>query len=959
MDTSLLELLKPKNNKIDADIRLPQPVNNPNQASHVTLFGPYQMWDIPDQYQSIFWPEYCRIVADNSNRNIKNICLAETPKPKMPIIVDLCFKFNHNPEIDEYCNNTFLMYLVFCYQRIIAETVNISADAVELICCVLEADKVKEDDLDVCRVRLQFPYCKTKCEVQNRLIRPLVLQMIRNENVIGKLPCQPVNDWDNIIDSLVVEKPVTMYGSVSVPKGSRMYLNYIVSQYLTKENVFENKIPILEEKDVFFFQNHELVVNGQIDVNIFPKISKKNIRSSGSKSKSYDEDDEVEGDIVDYDFWLPYFLSIGYHHKTCEAKKIVPQDPISSIVKMKMANSGNHGGNRKNSSFDESDKEDPRYLAKIFLGMLDPKRLKNDYYWLDIGRAIFNIYDGEERGLDVWVDYTNTTDDQDHTLCEQYYAKFGINNKLTLKTLAFYAREDSPDEYNRWHRDWYSPYLEAALTCTHTDVAKTFYRVYWLDFACSNATKKTVYHFKNHVWKILDGGVEMKNLIDTEFVYIFEAFRTHISLQGQNSEDAHVKDSADVKIGKVCKLITKLKTRGFKNDIFSEAVEKFHIDDFEKNLDMNPDLMGCLNGVIECLENRAIFRDGKPEDYISRSTGIKYDRSLHKKHPLYLRVMDYLSKVFPDKALMHHVLKGISSSLKGRNQEKKFYIHSGKGNNSKSMLKKLIELAWGDYVITLPSTYLAETQKSANADPAIARGQYAHIAFCCEVPNNFPLKSSLVKLLTGSDKIFARFLNSNGGDIQPMFTIHMQCNMVPICDESGPAMRNRMNIWNYKSLWSDSAPKDPDEQMRQCIFPIDTSFEKKLEEMAPAFLWSCVDMYAVYKKEGLVDPPCVLEYTNNYWEDNDIYYMFIKENVEKAYKPAPPNWSGSQILDQDSFIKLTDLYARFKEWHKESYGNLKCPDRNLFKNEFENRVTKCKTQKFFGLKWKLPEIMNI
>ncbi len=967
MDSSLLDLLKPKPNKLPADIRLPQTVNNPNQASHVTLFGPYQLWDIPDQYQSVFWPEYCRIVSDNSNRNIKNICLAETPKPKMPIIVDLCFKFNHNPEIDEYCNNVFLMYLVYCYQRIIAETVTISPDAVELICCVLEADKCEEDGMDVCRVRLQFPYCKTKAEVQNRLIRPLVLQMIRNENVIGKLPCQPVNDWDNIIDSLVVEKPVTMYGSISAPKGMRMYLNYIVSQYLTKENVFENKAPLMDESQVFFFQNHELVINNQVDLSIFPKIPSKS--SSQSRNVSKDDDDEEneeqvreEGERIDYDFWLPYFLSIGYNNKICEAKKIVPSDPVSAIVKLKM-NAGNNytgpiGGKKNKNSFDESDKDSPRYLAKVFLGMLSPKRLTEDYYWLDIGKALFNVFSGDEEGLDVWVDYTNNSDDQDHTLCEQYYYKFNINNRLTLKTLAFYAREDSPDEYDKWHKEWYAPMLEAAISCTHADVAKAFYRVYWLDFACSNIKAKTLYHYRNHFWKLLDSGVDMKALIHSEFVSVFEAYRTFVSLEVQNTHDPHVKDSAEVRIGKICKLINKLKNRGFKNDIFSEAAENFYNEDFEKILDMNPDLMGCVNGVIECLETRAIFRDGKPEDYVSRTTGVVYPKKLHKKHPDYLKVIDYLNKAFPDKGLMHHFSKIISSSLRGRNSSKIFPIYVGKGNNSKSMLKKLIEFAWGDYAISIPPTYLTETQRATNADPVIARGQYAHLAFSVEQESTLPLKSSLIKLLTGSDKIFARFLNSNGGDMMPMFTIHMQCNMIPLITESGPAIKSRIKCLYMGSQWTDAAPKDPDEQMRQKIFPIDPFFEKHLEEMAPAFLWHCVDVFAAYRKEGLVDPPCVVEYTNKYWEDNDLYAVFIKENIERAYKPAPPGWSGDKVPDDSTSIKLSDMYSKFKEWHKEAYGNIKCPDRNIFKNEMESRITKCIAQKFFGVKFK-AEVMII
>jgi hypothetical protein len=50
--------------------------------------------------------------------------------------------------------------------------------------------------------------------------------------------------------------------------------------------------------------------------------------------------------------------------------------------------------------------------------------------------------------------------------------------------------------------------------------------------------------------------------------------------------------------------------------------------DFINNLDSNPYLFGCENGVID-LTNGFEFRDGKPDDMVSLSCGIHYSGRLH------------------------------------------------------------------------------------------------------------------------------------------------------------------------------------------------------------------------------------------------------------------------------------------------------------------------------------------
>src|SRR5581483_8176384 len=180
-----------------------------------------------------------------------------------------------------------------------------------------------------------------------------------------------------------------------------------------------------------------------------------------------------------------------------------------------------------------------------------------------------------------------------------------------------------------------------------------------------------------------------------------------------------------------------------------------------------PNLMGCTNGLIETLETKAVFRDGKPEDYVSKTTGVYYRKDMNESHPTYLKLLNWFNKVFTDRELCAHFGKMMGALLKGRNSDKIFPILTGDGDNSKSMIKKMIEAAFGDYVITFQlSTFTGA--RTGGPDPSVARSRYAHVAFLQEPDADVPIKSGVLKEFTGGDRFFARFLHSNGdSEISP------------------------------------------------------------------------------------------------------------------------------------------------------------------------------------------------
>lgn len=895
--------------------------NEPNSQdfTHITTYGSTNSkWCISDANCESFWRSYCALINEKDG----NFCLAEIPKKHVPIVADFTLKFHPLNDNDGTYGYDFLLSVVYCFQQAILRSMQISESGVELICCVLESEEYMEDNLLVSRFKLHFPYCKTLATVQTRLLRPLILQILRTENVISRLPQEPINNWETIIDPLTPEKPFIMYGSSVSPNLPKLKLEYIFAR-IEQEHIDTSQAQLVELDQVFYVSNHEHVQTGIVQSNMFA------------------------GDDQDLDFWLPMFLSISYW-KGVTISKQSPPDILKVTSKSSSELKVNEPSN--NEMFDNCEK---------FISMLSRERVENDHYWLDVGRAIFSIYNTDdnindsERGLKLWIQFTQQSDNHTAEECKSLYPTFYETN-LTIKTLAYFAREDSPEEYERWHKEWYTPALEKATSCLDSDVAEALYKVYWLEFACSSLVKSSLYHFTNNIWKKLDNGHTLRTHMSGDFITIFEKFRTVISIKIQDSVDRGFKDSAEILVKKISTLICKLKKRNFKNNVLSESLEKFYVEDFEKKLDSNPDLMGMVNGILEAGETEAVMRSGKPEDYVSKTTGLIWRYDLHHKHPLVIRLTEWLHKVFPNKELLDYFGKMAGSCIKGKNSDKLFPIMTGTGDNSKSMIKKVFEAAFGAYCITFPTTLFTSKRVGGGPDPSVARSKFAHVAFAQEPDADDPLKNGTIKEMTGGDRFFARFLNDNGGEIEPMFTLFLMCNNVPPIPHPDKAMKNRVRILPFLSTWVSVPPSSIDEQFKKRLFKKDPFFENQIPELAPAFMWYLVQMYSKYRKEGLIEPKVVTESTIEYWNDNDIYQQFLSENIEKAYKTIP-NWPEGKPLpvDEEARITLPQMYSRFREWFKESFQNLKCPDRSIFKTEVEQRIGKQHYKAWHGTRFKI------
>ena len=617
-------------------------------------------------------------------------------------------------------------------------------------------------------------------------------------------------------------------------------------------------------------------------------------------------------------YWLPLLLSINFH-----------SDVTKPIVVEKIK------------KFDEDDDDYydmindrlPIRMAAQLLPLLSEERFIKYNYWIIIGKILYNITRGAEMGLELWIKYSEITgmNDRNRKKCIEVYDTLDGSN-YSIRTLGDFAEEDSKISYDNWHEKWCKQAFIQALSLTHYSVAEAVARYLWKDYGCGDS-KKSLHKFEGNGLLFLEDSLHLRKDIIEKIVPKYRKMRIELFNFSNSSKNRNPDDNRK-KTEEICKqislLISKLEDVPFQNKVIEACRIKFLIIGFKRYINNNHMLLGFKNGVIECTPDLAIFRQGRFEDYLTINTGTNFKPNLTKGSPEVRELLLYLSQVFPDREILEDFLKKMSTFLRGKNMHKKIWVWLGCGNNSKTMLAKLIKLAWGKtYFIDFPPDILCGTIASNGPTPALAQAKTAYGGFICEPDANKSFDAGKTKLISGGDDMFARFCNDDGGSMEMNMKPIILSNNLPRFEGIDKPTKERIDILLFTSKWSTNPPESIDQQRKDRHFKIDPNFESKLPFMAPAFMWLLVQYYAVYcaeiKEKGYIEVPEFIKSTNEeYWKEHDPYIKFMIDELEMIN-----NEYG--IPDIEYTLSFPDIYPIFVTWWKTYNGNRPLPESCVIK----------------------------
>jgi P4 family phage/plasmid primase-like protien len=575
------------------------------------------------------------------------------------------------------------------------------------------------------------------------------------------------------------------------------------------------------------------------------------------------------------------------------------------------------------------------------VSMLSVERSDDRDMWLEVGFVLHNIYDGSLEGFREWVRFSQITSKQNCFSLEKcmYLWDSMIENAYTVGTLRYMAKNDSPNEYEQFCADL-SRKLATRLPTTEAEYATLLFASFGDNFKCSFDSKGkavTWFYFGNHKWNIMSDGLHLRDKIETFLIPELtkvciemerEAAKVTIPDGVELSEEeiekkktTTAKKLTDVK-KTTAKLLKSLNRSAMRNNIMTECKYKFNDESIRIKLDTNPYLMGFKNGVLDL--NTLQFRDGKPDDYISKSTGydfIPYDDFAMELNP----IQNYLGKVFVDPELREYCIQYCAKLLKGMNSDKTFLILSGEsGDNSKSILIELLEKVLGEYMIKLPTSLVTgKRSASSGCTPELVRlSGGVRFAILQEPDGTDAFNIGIIKELTGNDTMYVRGLFSEGVEIKPQLKMGIVCNKLPRVPTNDPAFWKRARVLTFSSqfLPKEQCPVTEGEQYERRMFPRNNAFSEWLDDLKMPMMWLMYKKFIeiATNKCRVHTPDKVTSATEAYRQENDIIALFVKNRL---------------IEDIGEKITFDTGYSVFKEWSMVNYR--RSVDRSEFIRFFE------------------------
>lgn len=238
-----------------------------------------------------------------------------------------------------------------------------------------------------------------------------------------------------------------------------------------------------------------------------------------------------------------------------------------------------------------------------------------------------------------------------------------------------------------------------------------------------------------------------------------------------------------------------------------------------------------------------------------------------------------------DVELVAYLKRSFGYWLTGSTQEQQFLFIWGPGGNGKSVFQQAVMSILGDYGVVAGSEVFAASQQERHKQE-IARLRGARFVGSSETQEGRYLDEAKVKLLTGGDKIEARFLHQNSFEFTPQFKIVMLGNHKPMLRNPDRAIARRLHLMNWTFV-----PEQPDPELAV-----------KLKAEYPQILAWAIEGCVEWQQKGLQPPESILAATKAYLDDEDPLRAFLEERcVEKA----------------NAFTASHDIFESWQEWAHE------------------------------------------
>lgn len=315
-------------------------------------------------------------------------------------------------------------------------------------------------------------------------------------------------------------------------------------------------------------------------------------------------------------------------------------------------------------------------------------------------------------------------------------------------------------------------------------------------------------------------------------------------------------------------------------------------------LDSDPWLLCVENGVLDLRTGK--LRPHDQADYITKLAPVVYDPDADC--PTWHA---FLKTIFAgDRELIAFIRRAVGFSLTGCVNDHALFFCYGTGANGKStFLNAIIDLLGGDYAIKAASDLLLSKKGAHPTEVADLFGK--RFVACVEADSGRRMAESLVKELTGGDRVRARRMREDFWEFAPSHKLWLAANSKPTIRGSD------FGIWRRIKLVPFTVTIPEQDQ--------DKRLGERLKAELPGILnWAMLGL-AQWRDMGLAEPDAVRAATAEYRAEQDTIGQFLDECCAVA---------------DHCEVTTQELYRAYKTWGGECTQRL-FSDR-LIERGFEN-----------------------
>lgn len=295
---------------------------------------------------------------------------------------------------------------------------------------------------------------------------------------------------------------------------------------------------------------------------------------------------------------------------------------------------------------------------------------------------------------------------------------------------------------------------------------------------------------------------------------------------------------------------------------FAQAVERFAANDIRFAVtsdawDADAWLLGTPGGTLDLKTGK--LRPAAPGDNITKQTAVA--PAVEPDCPTWKTFIAQVTQ--GDAGYARFLQQFCGYCLTGTTREHALLFAFGQGGRGKGTFIGTVVGILKDYAATAPiETFIDSRGERHPTELAMLRG--ARLVTASETEQGRSWAEAKLKMLTGGDKIAARFMRGDFFEFTPTFKLMIIGNHRPTLRNVGDAERRRFNLAPF-----DHKPAVPDPLLSE-----------KLKSEWPAILTWMVDGCLDWQENGFVRPEIVTAATEEYFAGQDILGAWLEAEVD-------------------------------------------------------------------------------